>query len=62
MQEMISAQRLAALLELPIATIYTWRSRGQGPIGYRVGRHVRYRMEDVEAWLATQRDKPRTAA
>ena len=27
------------------------------PLGYRVGRHVRYRKEAVEAWLEQQADK-----
>jgi excisionase family DNA binding protein len=47
----MTPQDLAHLLQLPLATIYGWRSKGEGPPGIKVGRHVRYRREEVEAWL-----------
>jgi hypothetical protein len=28
---------------VPVATLYGWRHRGEGPAAYRIGRHVRYR-------------------
>jgi hypothetical protein len=40
-----------------LPTSYRWRSKGDGSVGYRVGRHVRYRPEAVEAWLEQQADK-----
>lgn len=45
---------VAAYLVVPVATVYAWRSRGQGPAGHRVGKYVRYRRTDVDAWLADQ--------
>jgi len=42
---------LAAYLDLPEATLYQWRYRGEGPPSIKVGRHVRYRLRDVDAWL-----------
>jgi hypothetical protein len=36
---------------VPPRTVYNWRTRGLGPRGIRVGRHVRYRLADVDAWL-----------
>jgi len=39
-----------------VQTIYQWRHRRDGPPGYRVGRHVRYRWTDVQAWLEDQTD------
>lgn len=45
---------LADFLGVPVGTIYQWSHRGTGPTAYRVGRHLRYRMGDVEAWLTTQ--------
>ena len=53
---LVSIPELADYLGVPVATIYRWRYTRDGPIGYRVGRHVRYRIPDVEAWLETQRD------
>lgn len=35
-------------------TLRAWRSRGVGPVGFKVGRRVMYRREAVEAWLAEQ--------
>lgn len=57
-ERMISPKELAALLQVPLQTIYQWRYRGGGPRGYRVGRHVRFRMSDVEAWLADRAEEP----
>ncbi|ADP79352.1 helix-turn-helix transcriptional regulator [Pseudofrankia inefficax] len=48
---------LAEYLGVPVNTIYKWRTTGEGPTGLRIGRHVRYRREDVTAWLATRADR-----
>lgn len=54
---MMSVQDLAAMLGVPTATVYRWRTRGEGPRGHRlVGGHVRYRASDVEEWLESQAD------
>ena len=50
-RQLLRPDELAAFLGIPLATIYRWRSRGDGPRGIRVGRHVRYRVEEVERWL-----------
>lgn len=57
--KMLSVRELAELLQVPAATIYRWRSRGEGPRGYRIGKHVRFRRVDVEAWLESRRDAER---
>jgi excisionase family DNA binding protein len=44
---------VAAYLQVSVKTLYTWRYKRQGPRAHRVGRHLRYRWEDVEAWLAS---------
>ena len=54
--ELLSIADLAAYLGVPVATIYRWRYQRQGPLGYRIGRHVRYRSSDIEHWLEKQRD------
>jgi excisionase family DNA binding protein len=53
---LLSPAELAAYLGVPLATVYRWRSRREGPCGIRVGRHVRYRVTDVERWLDDQRE------
>ncbi len=49
-------EELAEELRIPVGTIYQWRYRGVGPLGHRIGRHVRYHRADVDRWLAEQRD------
>ena len=41
-------------LGVPVSTLYHWRCEGQGPRSCRLGRHVRYRAADVQAWVAAQ--------
>ena len=53
---LLSPEELAVFLGVPLPTIYRWRSRRAGPPGFRVGRHVRYRLEDVHEWLDSRRD------
>jgi excisionase family DNA binding protein len=55
-ESLMSPGEVARFLGLPVRTIYRWRTRGEGPRGYRVGRHVRYRIADVEDWLEGHRD------
>jgi excisionase family DNA binding protein len=49
--ELLSPDDLASLLKVPVKTVYNWRTEGKGPKGIRVGKYVRFRREDVEAWL-----------
>jgi excisionase family DNA binding protein len=51
---LFSPATLAAYLDVPIATVYTWNYHRSGPPALHVGRHVRYRRADVEAWLDAQ--------
>jgi excisionase family DNA binding protein len=52
--QLMNIETVAEYLDIPRATIYNWGSRGLGPQRYRVGRHVRFRREEVEAWLQAQ--------
>jgi excisionase family DNA binding protein len=56
-EKLMSLTDVSEMLGIPIHTLYRWRHNGDGPAGYRVGRHVRYRREVVEAWLEQQADK-----
>lgn len=55
-ETLLSPKELADFLNLPVRTIYAWRSRREGPAAMRIGKHVRFRRADVEAWLERQRD------
>lgn len=52
----LSPRQLADYLDVPLATVYRWRYESTGPKGIKVGKHVRYRQRDVEAWLETRTD------
>ncbi|MDP9116975.1 MAG: helix-turn-helix domain-containing protein [Actinomycetota bacterium] len=43
-------------LQVPKQTVYRWRSHGDGPRGFRIGKHVRFEPAEVERWLADQLD------
>ena len=53
-RRMATPAEVADYLQVPVKTLYQWRYRGVGPRAYRVGRHLRYRWEDVDAWLASR--------
>jgi excisionase family DNA binding protein len=50
-ERLLTIAELATYLDVSPWTIYDWRHKGLGPRGYKVGRGVRYRSSDVEAWL-----------
>ncbi|MGO9032637.1 helix-turn-helix domain-containing protein [Mycobacterium sp.] len=43
MTELLDINDVAAILRLPVKTLYEWRYTGQGPRSAKIGRHVRYR-------------------
>ncbi len=47
----VSLQELAEQLHVSAQTIYDLRSQGRGPTGFRVGRQLRFRQAEIEAWL-----------
>ena len=48
---LLSPEDLRVLLGVPLKTVYVWNAAGTGPRLLRLGKHVRYRREDVETWL-----------
>lgn len=47
-------EQLSEYLGIPMKTLYQWRYEGHGPKGVRIGKHLRYRWENVDAWVAQQ--------
>ena len=39
-----------------ISTVYDWRVHGKGPTDYRFGKHLKFAITDVRAWIAEQRE------
>jgi excisionase family DNA binding protein len=55
---LVTITGLAEYLGVPVKTIYEWRQAGRGPVGVRIGRHLKFRLSDVQAWIEAQRDLP----
>jgi len=55
----LTTEQLAVRLAVPKATLYQWRYKGDGPRSCRIGKHVRYRLADVEAWERAQEARER---
>jgi excisionase family DNA binding protein len=53
--DLLTLHEVAELLRVPDATLRYWRHCKTGPNSYKIGRHVRYRRQDVHAWLRGQR-------
>jgi predicted DNA-binding transcriptional regulator AlpA len=54
LSEFVSDAELARRLGLSPATLQKWRSQAKGPRWVRMGRAIRYRVSDVEAWVNAQ--------
>lgn len=51
MYTLLTEQELAKQLSVSLASVRRWRINGRGPLFVKVGASVRYRPEEVEAWL-----------
>lgn len=49
--EYLDERRLCALLGISSVTATKWRAKAKGPPFIKVGRLVRYRRSDIDAWL-----------
>ncbi|WP_159500028.1 AlpA family transcriptional regulator [Microbacterium sp. 18062] len=52
LEPVLSLAELAARLGVPVQTLYDLRSQGRGPRAFRVGRHLKVRAREVDAWLS----------
>ena len=52
---MLNTKQAATQIGLKPNTLAKWRCEGGGPVFFKVGRSVRYRLEDLSAWLAEKR-------
>lgn len=52
LDRLLTVEDLAEYLGVPVATLYAWRYHRQGPPGFRVGRHLRYRRSDIHEWIS----------
>lgn len=50
-EPLIKAEQVAQLVGTSVGQLAQWRFHGDGPPFIKLGRSVRYRWSDVEAWL-----------
>jgi excisionase family DNA binding protein len=50
-QPLLNQTQAAEVLAVQPRTMESWRCRGGGPPFVRVGRRVRYRLKDLQAWI-----------
>ncbi|WP_366247012.1 helix-turn-helix domain-containing protein [Microbacterium sp. 13-71-7] len=48
----LTPKQISDSLQISIRTLEDWRTRGYGPPFLTVGRHVRYPLNEFEAWVA----------
>ena len=51
----IGQRELARRWGLSIGTLTRWRAQGRGPSWVRIGKQIRYRMQDVQDYELAQR-------
>lgn len=55
--DLMTLAEVAAVLRTPVATLRYWRHLGTGPDGFRLGRRVVYRRQEVDRCLAEQQGR-----
>lgn len=51
MRNLWSPDDVASYFGVPVQTVYQWRHKNYGPPCRKVGRHLRYKPEEVENWF-----------
>jgi predicted DNA-binding transcriptional regulator AlpA len=54
MQPLLTQRQCAEMLCLSERTLERFRTSGMGPKFVRLGHSIRYRLSDVEAWVASR--------
>jgi excisionase family DNA binding protein len=58
-EPLMTVPDVAEYLNVPVSAVWRFRREGRGPKATKVGRAIRFRPADVDAWLeACQRDHP----
>ncbi|MFC9479475.1 helix-turn-helix transcriptional regulator [Streptomyces griseus] len=58
----LTPEDIAALLSVPLETVYAWRKKHTGPPGFRIGKHLRYDPTAVHAWINALTEAEHAAA
>lgn len=61
LEPLLDVKELAAYLQVPVSTVYDWRTRGVGPRAYRFGKHLKFAVSDVRDWIERQHEPAASA-
>jgi excisionase family DNA binding protein len=56
-EPLLTLDDVVAYLGIPKNTLYRWRVDGEGPRAMKIGKHLRYRRTELEAWLEKNTDE-----
>jgi hypothetical protein len=56
LEPLMDVAELASYLGLPLSTVCDWRVRGKGSVACRFGKHPKFAVSDVRAWVTRYRD------
>lgn len=61
---LLTIEDVSEFIGLPVSTIYSQRYKrvGVGALALRIGRHLRWRPEDIDRWLDEQSEQARKEA
>ena len=59
--ELLTPDETAELLRVPVQLLYRWRYERRGPPSFKIGRYLRYRRAELEAWIDRQASSSGTA-
>ena len=61
---LLTIEDVSRYVGLPVSTLYSQRHAriGLGALAIRIGKHLRWRPEDIDAWLDEQADQARKEA
>lgn len=57
---LLSPKKTSAFLDVPVGTLSNWRVKDEGPRYLKVRHAVRYRLSDLERWIAEQNQPIKT--
>ena len=52
--DLVGVDEVASILGVSASTVRWWRQTGKGPRSAKIGKHVRYKRAEVEAWAESQ--------
>ncbi|GID94529.1 helix-turn-helix transcriptional regulator [Amorphoplanes digitatis] len=52
--ELLTINEVADILKIPVGTLRKWRTEGNGPEGFRLGKYVRFRHSAVNRFISAR--------